>query len=63
MRDALFTIFTYNWLPVYRWSVNDKQVTSTPHPIPGNWGGGGGVGYLHNSVFTLLGNLPVHILF
>ena len=25
------------WLPVYRWSVMDKQVTSTP-PIPGNGG-------------------------
>ena len=29
--------------PVYRWSVMDKQVTSTPPPIPENGGGGGGV--------------------
>ena len=33
--------------PVYRWSVMDKQVTSTPPPIPENGGGGGGCGYLY----------------
>ena len=30
-------IYISCWLPVYRWSVMDKQVTSTP-PIPGNGG-------------------------
>ena len=43
-------IYINCWLPVYRWSVMDKQVTSIP-PIPGNGGGGGGGGsgylYLH----------------
>ena len=38
-------IYISCWVPVYRWSVMDKQVTSTP-PIPEN-GGGGGSGYLY----------------
>ena len=35
--DPIHHIYINCWLPVYRWSVMDKQVTSTP-PIPGNGG-------------------------
>ena len=38
-------IYINCWFPLYRWSVMEKQVTSTP-PIPGN-GGGSGYLYLH----------------
>ena len=44
-KGVIHHIYINCWLPVYRWSVMDKQVTSTP-PIPGN-GGGGGSGYLY----------------
>ena len=35
-------IYINCWFPLYRWSVMEKQVTSTPPPppIPGNGGGG-----------------------
>ena len=36
-RFFIHHIYINCWLPVYRWSVMDKQVTSTP-PIPGNGG-------------------------
>ena len=41
-------IYINRWFPFYRWSVMEKQVTSTPPPpIPGNGGGGSGYLYLH----------------
>ena len=47
--NTIHHIYINCWLPVYRWSVMDKQVTSTPPPppIPGNVGGGSGYLFLH----------------
>ena len=36
---SIHHIYINCWFPLYRWSVMEKQVTSTP-PIPGNGGGG-----------------------
>ena len=40
------------WFTLYRWSVMEKQVTSTPPPPPNTWKWGGGGFWL--PVFTLL---------
>ena len=40
-------IYINCWLPVYRWSVMDKQVTSTPPPPYLEMGGGSGYLHLH----------------
>ena len=45
---SIHHIYINCWLPVYRWPVMDKQVTSTPPPIPENGGG------FWLPVFTLL---------
>ena len=45
---AIHHIYINCWFPLYRWSVMEKQVTSTPPPNTWKWGGGGsGYLYLH----------------
>ena len=39
-------IYINCWFPLYRWSVMEKQVTSTPPPNTWKWGGSGYL-YLH----------------
>ena len=52
-------IYINCWLPVYRWSVMDKQVTSTPPPPnTWKWGGGGGSGYLYLHYWSPVGWEP-----
>ena len=41
-------IYINCWLPLYRWSVMDKQVTSIPPPNTWKWGGGGLVTCIHH---------------
>ena len=45
LESAIHHIYINCWFPLYRWSVMEKQVTSTPQYL--EMGGGGGSGYLY----------------